>query len=290
MTELMWVLYSSGYLVFAIVFLLIGKKLFDLVTPYSVNVQLTEKDNPAVGILVVGFLLGITAVICGVFTGEGPEVPSMSAFLEEIGAVVIYGFIGMLLLFIAGIINDKIVLREFSNQKEIIESRNSAVAVIMAATYIGSGLIIAGGIRGSINIVSMLVSFGISQVALTVFAILYQVATKYDDQEEIGKNKNLAAGLAFSGNVIAYSLILMKGVSMRMDMLEEWGWSDRFLNVGYYAIAGFVLLIITRIINDRLFLPNAKISKEIVKDRNLNAGLMEAGIALAMGSAMVFCL
>jgi uncharacterized membrane protein YjfL (UPF0719 family) len=62
------------------------------------------------------------------------------------------------------------------------------------------------------------------------------------------------------------------------------------LNVGYYAVAGLVLLIITRIINDRLFLPKAKISKEIVEDRNINAGLMEAGIALAMGSAMVFCL
>jgi uncharacterized membrane protein YjfL (UPF0719 family) len=277
-------------LVFAIVFLLVGKKLFDLLTPYSVNTQLTEKDNPAVGILVVGFLLGITAVMCGVFIGEGPEVPSVEAFLDEIGPVAVYGFIGMFLLFIAGIVNDKIVLRKFSNQKEIIEFHNPAVAVIMAATYIGSGLIIAGGIRGSINIVSMLISFGVAQIALTIFAILYQIATKYDDQEEIGENKNLAAGFAFSGNIIAYSLILMKGVSMRTDMLEEWGWADRLLNVGYYAVAGLVLLIITRIINDRLFLPKAKISKEIVEDRNINAGLMEAGIALAMGSAMVFCL
>lgn len=290
MTELTWVLYSSGYLVFAIVFLLIGKKLFDLLTPYSVNAHLTEKDNPAVGILLVGFLLGITAIICGVFIGDGPEDPTIEAFLEEIGPVALYGFIGMLLLFVAGIVNDKIVLRKFSNQKEIIEFHNPAVAVIMAATYIGSGLIIAGGIRGSINIVSVLVSFGVGQVALTVFAILYQVATKYDDQEEIGKNKNLAAGLAFSGNIIAYSLILMKGVSMRSDMMEEWVWSDRLFNVGYYAVAGFVLLMVVRVINDRLFLPKAKISKEIVEDRNINAGLMEAGIALAMGSAMVFCL
>ncbi|MHC4703309.1 MAG: DUF350 domain-containing protein, partial [Planctomycetota bacterium] len=140
MTEFMWILYSTGYLLFAIIFLLVAKKLFDLFTPFSVDVQLTEKDNPAVGILITGFLLGVTAIICGVFIGEGPDEPSLSAFLEEIGPVVIYGFIGMLLLFVAGIINDKIVLREFSNRKEIIESRNSAVAVIVAATYIGSGL------------------------------------------------------------------------------------------------------------------------------------------------------
>jgi uncharacterized membrane protein YjfL (UPF0719 family) len=290
MTEFMWILYSTGYLLFAIIFLLVAKKLFDLLTPFSVDIQLTEKDNPAVGILIVGFLLGVTAVICGVFIGEGPDEPSLSAFLEEIGPVAIYGFIGMLLLFVAGIINDKIVLREFSNRKEIVESRNPAVAVIVAATYIGSGLVIAGGIRGSINVLSAMISFAVGQIALVIFAILYQAATQYDDQKELGEQKNIAAGVAFGGNLLAYSLILMKGVSMRLDMLEVWNWSDRLLNVAYYAVAGCVLLILTRIINDRLFLPKARLSKEIVQDRNLSAGLMEAGLAIAMGSAMVFCL
>jgi len=51
MTELLWVLYSTGYLIVAIVFLLLAKKMFDLLTPYSLNVQLTAKDNPAVGLL-----------------------------------------------------------------------------------------------------------------------------------------------------------------------------------------------------------------------------------------------
>lgn len=289
MTELSWVLYSTGYLVFAVVFLLIAKKLFDLVTPFSVDVQLTAKDNTAVGILMTGFLLGVTAVICGVFMGDGPESPSFEAFGEEIVPVALYGGIGMVLLFLAGIINDKVVLRKFSNRKEIIESHNSAVAVIMAATYIGSGLVIAGGICGSADIVSLLVSFAIGQVALVVFAIVYQFATSYDDQKELGENKNVAAGIAFGGNLLAYSLILMRGVSMDAAV-EEWTWPDRLLHIAYYAVAGCVLLVITRIVNDRLFLPKARISKEIVEDRNLNAGFMEAGLALAMGAAMVFCL
>jgi len=289
MTELSWVLYSTGYLVFAIVFLLIAKKLFDLATPFSVDVQLTEKDNPAVGILMTGFLLGVTAVICGVFMGPAPEKPSFAAFGEEIVPVAIYGGIGMVLLFISGIINDKVVLREFSNRKEIIESRNSAVAVMMAATYIGSGLIIAGGICGSADIVSLLVTFAIGQAAMVVFAIIYQFATSYDDQKELGENKNVAAGIAFGGTLLAYSLILMKGMSLD-DAAAEWAWPDRLLNIAYYAVAGCVLLLITRVINDHLFLPKARLSKEIVEDRNLSAGLMEAGLAIAMGAAMVFCL
>lgn len=290
MDNLIWVAYSVGYLIFAILFLLIGKKFFDLLTPYSVNVQLTEKDNHAVGILVIGFLLGLTAIICGVFIGEGPQVPSWQAFAEEIVPVGIYGLIGMVLLFVAGIVNDKVILHKFSNQKEIIEFSNSAVAMVMASAYLGSGLIIAGGIKGCINIISLVVLVALGLLALTIFAVIYQLVTSYDDQKELGENKNVAAGIAYAGNIIAYSLILMKGLSMEPESLENWIWSDRLLHFGYYAIAGIVLLIVTRKINDLLFLPGAKISKEIVEDRNLNAGFMEFGLALAMGSAMVFCL
>ena len=56
MTEIYWVLYSAGYLLFAVIFLLFAKKLFDGLTSYSVNTQLTAKDNPAVGLLLSGFL------------------------------------------------------------------------------------------------------------------------------------------------------------------------------------------------------------------------------------------
>lgn len=290
MDNLIWVAYSAGYLIFAILFLLIGKKFFDLLTPYSVNVQLTEKDNHAVGILVIGFLLGLTAIICGVFIGEGPEVPSWQAFAKEIVPVGVYGLIGMALLFIAGIVNDKVILHKFSNRKEIIEFSNSAVALVMASAYLGSGLIIAGGIKGCINVISLVVSVALGLLALTIFAVIYQLLTSYDDQKELGDNKNVAAGIAYAGNVIAYSLILMRGLSMDPESLGSWVWSDRLLHFGYYAIAGIVLLIVTRKINDLLFLPGAKISKEIVEDRNLNAGFMEFGLALAMGSAMVFCL
>jgi len=163
------------------------------------------------------------------------------------------------------------------------------VAVVMASMYVGSGLVIAGGICGSVDIVSLLVSFAISQVALVVFAVIYQKSTSYDDQKELGENKNVAAGIAFGGNLLAYSLILMKGVSMDASV-EDWAWSDRLSNIGYYALAGCVLLLLTRIANDRLFLPKARISKEIVVDRNLNAGFMEATLAVAMGVAMVCCL
>ncbi len=290
MTEIMWVSYSAGYLVLAVLFLLLAKKLFDLATPFSLDVQLTEKDNAAVGLLVTGFLLGVAAVICSVFAGEGPDIPSLRAFLAEMGPVVMYGLLGCVCLFVAGILNDKITLRKFVNSEEIVKNGNVAVAAVMAATYVGSGLIIAGGISGSQDLVSALVAFVVGQILLLIFAGLYQLVTPYDDQEELGTKKNLAAGIGFAGNIVAFSLVIMKGVALNVENVELWTWSDRLLHVLYYAVAGCVLLGITRIINDRLFLPKASLSKEIAQDRNVSAGLVEAGLALAMGAALVFCL
>ena len=290
MTELLWVLYSTGYLIVAIVFLLLAKKMFDLLTPYSLNVQLTAKDNPAVGLLLGGFIVGVAIVLCGVLSGDAPEVPTWTGFLAEMGPVILYGVVGMVMLFIAGVINDKVVLRHFSNHKEIVDNQNSAVAVIMAATYVGSGLIVAGGTRGSLDMVSALLSFAIGQVAFVAFGLLYQLLTKYDDEEEISKNKNLAAGIAFAGNLLAYGMILMRGLRIDDAVVETWSLEDRCLNALYYALAGCVLLIVARVITDRAFLPGGKVSEEIVRDRNLNAGYMEAALALSVGAVLVFCL
>lgn len=290
MTELMWVLYSAGYLVYAVLMLLLAKKLFDLVTPYSLDVQLTEKDNPAIGLLLSGFLIGVAIVVCSALHGEAPILPTMKAFFGEVGDVVIYGAVGMVLLFIAGIINDKVILHKFSNQKEIVERRNSAVAVMMGMTYVGSGLIIGGSLHGGESILTVLVSFAIAQVALIIFAMIYQRLTRYDDQKELGEKMNVAAGIAFGGNILAFSLILMKGLAANRTAGETWTHLDLLMNTGYYALAGCVLLVIARLVTDHLFLPKARISNEIVRDRNLNAGYLEAALACSIGAVLVYCL
>ncbi len=292
MPELLWVLYSVGCLILAIIILLVAKKLFDLLTPYSVDVQLTEKDNPAIGIVLVGFLMGVTAIICAVFTGgETKGDLTFDLVIREVIEVVGYGALGMVCLFVAGIVNDKLILCKFSNRTEIVDNRNAAVGLVIAGTYIGSGLIIAGGIRGSVDPISMLIAFVAGQVTLVLFAFIYQKATTFDDHQELGENKNVPAGFAFGGNLVGYGLILMNAVRIpTANPSEAWGWSDCLVHFLYYAVTGCVLLVVTRIFTDRLFLPKAKIRHEIVVDRNLNAGILEASLAIAVGSVLVFCL
>ena len=290
MNQLIWMLYSAGFLVLAIAILFAAKRAFDWITPYKLDDQLTERDNPAVGIILAGFLLGVMAVICAAFTGDGALVPSIQSFASEAGAVTVYALIGIVFLFVAGIINDKLVLHRFCNRKEIIERKNTAVATVIAATYIGSGLIIAGGLKGCLSLMSAIYAFALGQILLCGFAHLYHRLTRYDDQKEIGENRNLAAGLATGGNLLAFSLIIMKALCFAEDHVELWTRFDRLMYLLYYAVAGTILLILTRVINDKLFLPKADVNTEISVDKNTSAGLIEASLAIAMGAALVFCL
>lgn len=293
MDYLTWLLYSSGYLAVAMVFLLVAKLVFDWFTPYSLDKELTEKDNPAAGILITGYLLGVLAVICSVFMDDGSggyEVPTIAIFQEEMKGVAIYGGMGILFLFLAGIINDKFILNKFSNEKEIIEKQNMSVATIMGMTYIGSGLIIGGSIYGSADVLSAIVMFVIGQIVLVIFGQIYQALTTYDDQKEVGEKQNLAAGMAFGGNILAYSLILMRGIALDPRESANWMWEDRLTEFLYYAICGAGLLVLTRFIADKVFMPKVKTADEIVKDKNINAGLIETAIALTAGMILVFCL
>ncbi|MEI6890854.1 MAG: DUF350 domain-containing protein [Pontiella sp.] len=288
MIYLSWSLYAAAWLAVALVFLFAAKKLFDLLTSYSLEVQLTEKDNPAIGLILSGFLIGVAAIICGAFSGEGSNEVSIALFLSEIGGVALYVTIGMALLFFAGIVNDKLVLHSFCSQHEVVEERNMGVAAITTSAYISSGLIIGGGITGSFSLETILLPFIAGQVGLVLFALFYQKLTSYDDQKEIGEKKNTAAGVAFAGNLLAYGIVLMKGVSMGDEGMEMP--IDRLWHFLYYAIIGCILLALVRGVTDRVFLPKEKLSKEIVEDQNLSAGFVEAGLALAVSAVLVVCL
>ena len=287
--DLAWLAYSGGYLLVGLIFLFIAKTLYNIATPFCVDSHLTEKDNPALGIHFIGFILGILAVVCSVFYGHSFE-PTVEVFLEEIKEVLLYGGLGVALVLVAGLLNDKLVLSRFNNRTEIIDKQNTAVATLTASTYLGSGLVIAAAIYASIDILSLIIFFIAGQVILCLFMAIYKGLTKYDDQHELGEKQNFAVSLAIAGNLIAYSVILMKGIGINPELSMEWSLQDRLLNLAYYAIGGILLLGLARLVADFLFMPKAKMQKELVEDRNVNAGLLEGGLALSVGMILSVCL
>jgi uncharacterized membrane protein YjfL (UPF0719 family) len=204
--------------------------------------------------------------------------------------VGLYGGLGLLLLCIAGFLNDKLVTGKFKCREEIIERENTAVASLSGVAYFSSGILIAASIYASVNLISVLIFFVIGQLVLTIFCSIYKIITKYDDLVEIGEKKNLSAGIAFAGNVMAYSLILFKGIAVDPIKSVDFTLQDRLIYFAYYAVGGVVLLAVGRLLADKVFLPSVSLHKEIVKDQNINAGIIEGTLVLSIGVILSFCL
>ena len=273
------ILSSISLLIVYIFVFLIAKWLKDLLTPFSINKQLTSDDNLAVAISMVGYFIGITIIYLGAVDGPG------NGLLKDLIAVGGYSLGGIILLNISRIINDKLILYKFSTIKEIIEDKNPGTGVVQAASYVASGLIIAGAIHGEGGgILSALIFFLVGQVILIIFALIYEKITPYSVHDEIEKD-NTAAGLGFSGGIVAIGIIILKAISG--DLIS---YQDHFSTLGFDVSLILVLIIFVRFFFDKFIIPSADLSKEISEDKNIGAGLLEFFIAICFACVLYFVL
>ncbi|UZR96051.1 DUF350 domain-containing protein [Chondrinema litorale] len=273
------ILSSVSLLIAYVLIFLISKWLKDLLTPFSINAQLTSEDNLAVAISMVGYFIGITVIYLGAVDGPG------NGLLEDLLAVGGYSLGGIILLNISRIINDKLILYKFSTIKEIIEDKNPGTGVVQAASYIASGLVIAGAIHGEGGgILSALIFFLVGQVVLIVFALIYEKITPYSVHDEIEKD-NTAAGLGFSGGIVAIGIIILKAISGDME-----SYADHFSTLAFDIALIIVLMVFVRFFFDKFIIPEADLSKEISEDKNIGAGLLEGFISISFACVLYFVL
>lgn len=286
-----------GFVALGLFVLVLAKVAKDFMTPYKVDEQLTGKDNPALGLSMTGYYLGVVIVFLGVLqdSGEGQESYRIAAYGADLLEVFLYSLGGIVLLNLSRVVVDKVILTRFSTHKEIIEDRNTGTGAVECANYVASGLIIAGALNGDIMLDSpeYLESgipwwlgawtagafFILGEAGLFLFTWVYQRFTKYDIHDEIEKD-NVAAGVALGGNMVAIAIILLKG--LKGDFV---GWPENVSTFAVYAVAGCILLFLVRWVADRVMLPGATFDEEIARDRNINAAWIES--ALVIGAACI---
>lgn len=269
-----------SYLGLYILIFFLAKWINGLLCKFNLDEQLTDKDNVAVAVSVAGYFVGITIVYVGALTG--PPGPSLAHDMVAIGG---YALGGILLLNLSRILNDKLILYKFSPHKEIVEDQNPGTGVVEAAAYIASALIIAGAIHGEGGgILSAVVFYAIGQVCLVLFGLVYAKVTPYSIHDEIEKD-NLAAGLGFSGGLIAIGLIIMRAVSGDFT-----GWVTDLQALGLDILIIFVYLLGVRFVFDRFILRNSNLQTEIATDRNVGAGLLEMLVSICFSAVLFYIL
>ncbi len=258
--------------VLILILMWIGTKFFDLFTSYSLDYQLVKADNKAIAIAFVGYLAGVATVLEGVLEGN-----SNATLFRELLDVCIWGIIGILMLNLAGRINDRLILRYFDNKKELLEKHNVGVGVVVAGSYIGSAMIIRSIIVGespdwidhlllrwTYDIGLTVFYFIVAQFFFFLFSLLYQKITKYDFHKEIQEG-NIAAGISLGFNLTAIGILL--AIPLRVS-------SSLILFIAWFVVGSSVMAFF-RFVMDRLIIPLEKLDEEIHQDRNWGVAFLE---------------
>lgn len=283
-------LVDLSYVVLALVVLLVAKLALGFLTPYDTDDELTGKDNPAFGISILGYYLGVLIVFLGAIyhdpsLSEGEEVV-LDHFLVDLGVDLIWALSAVITLNVARFVLDHVVLRGFSVRDEILRDRNTGMGAVEFGTYVSAGLVVAGAISGeggegvAGGLITTLSFLALGLACLVLFALGYQRLVRYDLLAELEAD-NPAAGLAYGGNLIALGIVLMRGSAGSFT-----DWADHLERFGFYAVMGLFLLVVARRVIDGAFLTGRTLQQEIAEDRNVNAGYLEGGLLIGLAAVV----
>lgn len=258
---------------------LVGRWANEMLTPYDIEEVLTEEDNPALAVSLAGYYLGIVIIYVGALLGPSQ---GLQTDLLLVGG---YALGGILLLLLSRYLNDKLILTGFSADKEILEDRNPGTGVVRFGSYVASALIVAGAVHGEGGGPHTALAFyALGQVALLLFMWLYEFVTPYSLHDQIEQD-NFAAGIGFSGALVAIGLIIMRAVSG--DFIS---WIGNLRILGLNLLIIFVYLIGVRFFFDKMMIPESDLNVEIVQDRNVGAGLLEFAVSVGFSAVLFFVL
>ena len=285
-TEL-WEPQSILYFSLSIIVLLVAKQSYALLAPYHLGDQLTKVDNKAIAITFAGYLFATGLILVSVLHTEPLDSSAAHALVDwayDASITLGWCFFGVALLHVGRLVNDKLIFRSFSDNKELVEDKNLGLGAAECGSYIGTGLIIKGALWGDIEVsfvsslVSTVVFFVFGQLLFIAFSFLYQKVTRYDLHEEI-ENDNPAAGLAAGMNLVAIGLIISSYIQSYDSV------------IGLLVFSGLALffLLVSRYLVDKWMLPGSLLDEEIKRDRNWGAALIEGTSAITLAFALIAC-
>lgn len=268
---------SISYLALFLIVIFVAKWLYNLTTPYNTFDEIIEKKNVALATSIGAFIIATTMIFVAALNG-----PS-KGLVTDLISVSMYSGIGILMLFSARFINDKVFLAKFCNHQQIVEHHKLSVGIAQGASFISAGLIIAGALTGEGTLLTAIVFYLLGQVALLILSKLYDVLTPFDLLDELEKG-NIAAALSFAATKIAIGIILLHAL-----VGEFYSWPQSIALFFIDAAIAIVLLPIVRILVDKVLLPKVAVDQAIA-EQNVAVALIEGAVAIAVAVVILFTL
>ena len=293
---------AIAYIFMAFFLFWIGKRVYQLFHPtIDVQNELVIKDNFAFSVAHTGYFIGLLISIGGTIIGE------TNGLIADLFDMLVYGLFSIFLLNVSIFINDKVILRQFSVEKEICIDRNAGTGLVEAASAIASGLVIYGAVSGDaiaplwsiidgssdyfsygpyMGIINTVQFWFIGLVIMIFTAWFYNKTLPYNALDEIEKD-NVAVGFGFAGALVAIAILVSHALAGNFE-----GWGATFIKVGFEMGIGIVLLPIARYLTDKILLPGQNLTDELVNQEksNIGAGLIEAFSYIGGAILVTWCI
>ena len=270
--------------VLGVAVLILAKLALGWLSPYSTDQELTARDNPAFGLAIAGYYAGTVIIyVSATASLPLPLDDGARAVFTAMADDLAWSLAGIIALNAGRWIMDRLLVTGVRNDLEIVEHRNLAAGVLECGAYIAFAIVLAGGIRqpgGTPWTAIALLLLG--QCALIATGRLYQKWIGYDAGKEI-HSANLAAGTALAMTLVALAILMLKAISG-----EFISWTRNLSFFAFDAIAGLILLMLLRWITGATLLPHSRPKDEIVRDRNVNVGLIEGVLAIGIAVIILF--
>jgi len=276
-------LWQSGlFLLLCLVLFVVAKVTFKLVnSKININQELIDNDNIAFYISYLAYFLAFVLIIGGVMKSEGT-----GDFWNELKLVGLYGLIGIIALNLSAIIKDKIFHSKISTWTEIVQHQKVSIGILKGANYVSAGVIISGIMLTEVNKpIEALIFLAFALIVASLGFVYYNLIMPFNVRQQI-YDGNIAVSLSTAGVQVAFAILIYSGFQ-----ITHTDWQDSLLNIGIDVIGGIIILPVIRLIVDKVFLPNRKITDELINQDvpNLGLGLFEATAYIGGALLFVWC-
>jgi uncharacterized membrane protein YjfL (UPF0719 family) len=230
--------------------------------------ELLRRDNPALGLRYALFAIATVLAVLGIFDrAQGDS----GAWLFSQHAIL-----AVLLIYLSRYLNDWLILYRFDNNREVVQEKNFAVALVEGATYLASAYIIAGAFDDWENArLLAIIWFLIGQLLLIALAFVYRAVDRSIDAAL--DDQNLAAGISLASFLLAGGMVCGAVISG-----PSRGWRADLLTVAVYISAWMFLMALAHVASDLLAFRSTRLRDEVMEQRNIAAALFKAVIFISL--------
>jgi uncharacterized membrane protein YjfL (UPF0719 family) len=271
-----------------VIVLWLSKLVYQRFCSYRLTCELTENDNPAVGLYLSGYLLAIGLALLG---ATRLEKDISWHYIEETFFHLGFGtLVAVPLMLLAGVINDRWLLYKFSVTKEIVHDRNLGTASVSCGAFIATGLILMSSFIGvrttwQQDVVAILATYVVGQAVFLAGGFLFQKSVAYDLHYEIGERDNVSAGIMFGSFLAALGLVMSAAITgIEAQAQTDWlFWLMRQLLFAAIAgLFGIIVLLTVGMAMAKLIFWRVSLDSE-VQQKNAAVALVLAAVYLIVG-------